>query len=80
MRYFYTLLVFALVSVEAQSQSRMNIIPVPEKVVEKPGSFLLSPKMKVYAAKEFKDVARMISPTIILTKPSEKKINQLHPD
>lgn len=73
MRYFYTLLVFALVSFDTNAQSRMNIIPAPENVVEKPGSFLMNPQVKIYADASFKEVATLLSPTIILTKPSEKK-------
>ena len=54
--------IFGLILIQAaSSQSRINIIPKPEQVVEKSGEFTYNQKTRIYASKEFRSIALLLA-------------------
>lgn len=55
------------------SQSRIHIIPKPDQVAELPGNFTYNSQTKIYASKEFRDVALLLADLINI--PASQVLN-----
>lgn len=64
MKYLFLSLCLILLAQTSFAQSRIHIIPKPDQVVELPGDFSFNNQTRIYASKEFRNVALLLAELI----------------
>ena len=70
--------VLFLAPVKAQSTKRINIIPQPSMVTEKPGEFMLTADTRIISDPMFAEIAELFSSQTFIKQGTSKEKDQLH--
>ena len=79
MKYSISIIFLVFIFQLSFSQSRINIIPKPDQVIEHPGVFKYNTQTKIFASKEFKNVALLFAEIIKVPASQVLTYNQASP-